>query len=67
MSIASLAWSLLFGTFGMAYFVYGKKQGAFIPLFTGLALMAFPYFVGNTILMVIIGLALCILPFVWRQ
>ena len=58
MNEAWLIWGLLFGCIGMGFFVYGKRQGAIVPLICGVALMAFPYFVSNTILVVVIGVAL---------
>jgi len=63
---ASLLWSLLFGSIGMGFFIYGKKQGALVPLLCGLALMVFPYFVSDTILLVAIGGVLVALPFFLR-
>jgi hypothetical protein len=53
----------LFGSFGLGYFVYGKKQKAVVPLVCGIALMVFPYVVTNTILLVSIGGVLMALPF----
>ncbi|MHB0973592.1 MAG: hypothetical protein ACYC0P_05035 [Thiobacillus sp.] len=66
MSTSSLLWGLLFGSIGLGFFLYGKKQQAFVPLFSGLALMVFPYFVSNTILLVTIGAALTALPYFVR-
>ena len=63
MNEAWLLWGLLFGSFGLGYFVYGKKQKAVVPLVCGIALMVFPYFVTSTILLVSIGGALMALPF----
>ena len=53
----------LFGIVGMAYFMYGKKQQRWIPLFSGLALMIFPYFVSNLFWVCAIGLVLVTLPY----
>ncbi len=61
---ATLLWGVLFGSIGMGYFVYGKKQGRVMPLLSGVALMIFPYFVSNTVVMVLIGILLAVLPFV---
>lgn len=61
-----LLWGLLFGSFGLGFFVYGKKQKAVVPLICGLALMIFPYFISNTILLVTIGVTLLALPFFVR-
>ena len=43
-SEASLMWGVIFGAVGLAYFVYGKKQQRFVPLFCGIGLMAFTRF-----------------------
>ena len=64
--MSSLLWGLLFGSAGLGFFLYGKKQQAVVPLFCGLALMVFPYFVSNTILLVAIGFALIALPYFVR-
>ena len=66
MSTSSLIWGLLFGSAGFGFFLYGKKQQAVVPLLSGLALMVFPYFVSNTILLVAIGFALIALPYFAR-
>ena len=62
-----LLWGLLFGSIGLGYFIYGKKQRAVVPLVCGLALMVFPYFVPNTILLVGIGALLIAIPYFLRQ
>jgi hypothetical protein len=61
-----LLWGLLFGSFGLGFFVYGKKQKVVVPLICGLVLMVFPYFISNTILLVAIGLALIAFPYFVR-
>ncbi len=66
MSTSSLLWGILFGSVGMGFFVYGKKQRAVVPLVCGLLLMVFPYFISNTILLVVIGVALMALPYFVR-
>ncbi len=67
MNAASLLWGVLFGSLGMAYFVYGKKQAAIVPLLCGVALMVFSYFVSNVWLMVLIGAALAATPYFFRR
>ena len=62
-----LLWGLLFGSVGLGFFVYGKKQRAVVPLVCGLALMAFPYFVSNTMLVVVIGIVLMAIPYFLRM
>jgi hypothetical protein len=59
---AQLLWGLLFGSIGLGFFIYGKKQRAVVPLVCGLALMVFPYFVSNVMLLVGIGVLLMALP-----
>lgn len=55
--------NILFGAFGLGYFVYGKRQKRGIPFICGIGLMVFPYFVNNTVLLVSVGGLLMILPF----
>lgn len=62
-SEAWLLWGVVFGSVGLAYFVYGKKQQRFVPLLCGIALMAFPYFISNTVLLVVVGLVLSAVPY----
>jgi len=57
---------LLFGSIGLGYFIYGKKQRAVVPLVCGLVLMVFPYFVSNPFLLAGIGAVLCAIPYFLR-
>jgi hypothetical protein len=61
-----LLWGLLFGSIGLGFFMYGKKQRAVVPLLCGVALMAFPYFVSSTLLLVVIGAVLMAVPYFVR-
>jgi predicted membrane protein len=61
-----LLWGLLFGSIGLGFFMYGRKQKAVVPLVCGLVLMFFPYFVSNTVLLVAIGVALIVIPYFVR-
>ena len=65
-SSSILIWSVLFGGFGIGYFIYGKKQRAIVPLLTGLALLAFPYFVSSLTMLFIIGIILIAIPYFIR-
>ena len=67
METSSLLWGLLFGSVGLGYFIYGKKQDAKIPLAAGVALMVFPYFVSNTVVLVAIGTVLLAIPWFLRR
>jgi hypothetical protein len=64
---SSLLWGLLFGSIGLGFFIYGKRQKTVMPLICGLVLMIFPYFVSNTILLVILGVVLMSLPYFFRM
>jgi hypothetical protein len=62
-----LLWGLLFGSIGLGYFIYGRKQRSIAPLVCGLALMVFPYFVSNLMLLVGMGAILVIIPYFLRE
>jgi hypothetical protein len=66
MPLAPLLWGVLFSSIGLGYFIYGKRQGAPIPLASGVALMVFPYFVSNSWAMVLVGAALMAVPYFVR-
>jgi hypothetical protein len=57
---------LVFGSLGLGFFIYGKKQRAVVPLICGIALILFPYFVSNVILLVGIGVLLAAIPYFLR-
>jgi hypothetical protein len=66
MEQASLWWGLLFGSIGMGFLVYGKRQKAPVPLLCGIGLIVFPYFVSNGWAMVLVGAALMAVPYFVR-
>lgn len=61
-SSATLLWSLFFGSCGLGYLIYGKKQQKLMPFISGVLLMAFPYFISNPVMLVVIGVTLMVLP-----
>jgi hypothetical protein len=63
---SQLVWAMLFGSIGIGYFMYGRKQKAVMPLLTGVALFIFPYFTPNVYILVIVGIALIALPYFFR-
>ena len=65
-SWAARSGSLIWGSVGLGYFIYGKKQRAVVPLVCGLALMIFPYFVSNTVFLVLLGTVLVATPYFIR-
>jgi len=60
---SSLLWGLLFGSIGLGFVIYGRKQRAVVPLLCGLALMIFPYFLSNTIALITVGMVLVAIPY----
>jgi hypothetical protein len=54
----SLLASVLLGSVGLGFFVYGKRQQRIPHAAVGVALMVFPYFVSSVALMVGIAVAL---------
>ena len=50
--------SLIWGSVGLGYFIYGKKQGSWVPLTGGLAMMVASYFAGSALVMSLICLAI---------
>jgi len=66
LSTSSLLWGFLFGSVGLGFFMYGKKQQAVVPLVCGVGLMVFPYVVSNLLLLVAIGVALMAIPYFVR-
>ena len=67
MQEAQLVWGLLFGSIGLGYFLYGKKQRSVVPLVCGIALMVYPYFFANPYALVAIGVAITCVPYFLRQ
>ncbi len=61
-----LVWGMLFGSIGLGFFIYGKRQRAIVPLCTGIALSVFPYFIPDLTLLILVGVALIALPYFVR-
>ena len=55
---------LIAGVFGMAYFVYGKRQAKFAPMISGVLLCVYPYFINSLVWLCVAGAALLVVPFV---
>ncbi len=66
MDTSTLLLGIIFGSVGLGFFVYGKKQAAFIPLFSGIGLMAIPYFISNMYILILSGIVLAALPFILK-
>ena len=48
--------SLLFGAIGLGALVYARKMSALKPAILGVALMAYPYFVSDNLLLWSVGI-----------
>jgi hypothetical protein len=64
--MSTLILSLVFGSIGAGYFIYGKKQKRGVPLAVGIALCFFPYVVSNPYAGTAIGVVLTALPWFLR-
>jgi hypothetical protein len=60
---STLIWGVIFGSIGLGFFVYGKKQKAIIPLFSGIGLIVVPYFISNMYILILSGIVLVALPY----
>jgi hypothetical protein len=67
MDTTNLLLSLIFGSLGLGFFMYGKNTSNLVPIGVGLLLMIVPYFIPNAIALVIVCLALSAAPFVLRE
>ncbi len=65
-SESMLIWGMVFGSIGLGFFIYGKKQKKIVPLVTGLALFVFPYFIPDITILMIVGAILVVLPYFVR-
>lgn len=52
--------SLLWGSIGIGYWIYGKKQREMMPMIGGAAMIAISYLVSSWLLMSLLGLALMV-------
>jgi hypothetical protein len=60
--------SILFGAIGLILFQYGRKTTRVRLKWGGIALMFYPYLIGNdTRLLTLLGFAICALLYFWRE
>ena len=64
---AIILWALLFGSIGIGYFIYGKRQDQQVVRYIGIALILFPYFVTEVLAVILVGIALLLLPYVIKR
>jgi hypothetical protein len=66
MDASLLLWGMLFGSVGLGFFTYGKRQKAVVPLTVGVALFIVPYLITNVYALVAAGIGLIALPYFVR-
>ncbi len=64
---AELIAGFIFGSIGFVAFIYGKRMHAWRPMFLGLLLMAYTYFVSDTAIVCGIGTVLTGALFLFRE
>ncbi|MDQ6626448.1 MAG: hypothetical protein M3Y69_09990 [Verrucomicrobiota bacterium] len=64
---AELIGGLIFSSIGLIAFVYGKRMHVWKPMFIGLGLMAYPYFVSTDVLLYSLGAVLTAALFLFRD
>jgi hypothetical protein len=64
---ANLLGGLIFGSIGFVAFAYGKRMHVWKPIFLGLALMVYPYFVENEVTLFVIGILGTAALFLFRE
>lgn len=66
LSASSLFLGVLFGSVGLGFFIYGRRQRSIVPLLCGLALMVVPYLIPNALLLFAVGFVLVAVPYFVR-
>ena len=59
--------SLIWGSIGMGYFIYGKRQSSLIPMIGGVLLIAVSFFVSSALMMSLVGIGLVITMYFLRK
>ncbi len=67
MDMTTLMICLVAGSIGMGMIMFAKTSQRLIPAAAGLVLLTCPYFIANTIILVVVCAALTLLPFVYRD
>ena len=55
-SAANLIGGFVFGSIGFVAFVYGKRMNLWKPMLIGIALMVYPYFINDDMIMLVLGI-----------
>jgi hypothetical protein len=58
---------VIFSVIGLGYLAYGKKSQQLLMLICGIALMGYSYLVDGTTYIILIGVGLSVLPFIFGR
>jgi len=58
----SILLCLVISSIGLGYFIYGRRQSQLVARYSGIALMAYPYFFDSVYAVVAVGVLLMLLP-----
>ena len=67
LSIANFVGGLIFGGVGLVGWIYGKKESSYKPMIIGVILMAYPYFITNTVALYAVGVILTMALILFRD
>ncbi len=59
--------SLIWGSIGLGYFIYGKKQSSLSPMIGGVLLIAVSFLVGSALVMSLVCIGLVIAVYFLRK
>jgi len=59
---ASLMLGLIFGSIGVGYCIYGKKQSNLVAFVAGIFLIGVPYAIENNLALIVVSLILMVVP-----
>jgi hypothetical protein len=54
---ANLLAGLFFSSIGFVGFIFGKRLNLWKPMFIGIGMMAYPYFIESTLMLCAVGVA----------
>jgi hypothetical protein len=56
--------SLVWGSVGVGYFIFGKKQRSWVPMVGGLLIIIAAYFIGSALLMSLVSVGIMVAVYV---
>ena len=67
MNTTTIFLGVIFGSIGMGYLFYGRKQKHGIALISDIALCALPYLVSDLLFLTLMGAGAMAMPFLFRH